>query len=240
MQNPWINLPTVKPYLLSIDRDWEQEYSRILEKRAGKYTPEKKRDFLAKYELHLEEIPIPYYGNPNQATVAILQANPGHDPKEQSNPLVDEYIEYNRKNLLHQNSIPLYSMQPHFRSWQYKDGTPGECWYWKRTRELREIGRWEDVAQKLVYLELFPYRSISLFYPKQLPPSQEYTFSLLRNMIKRGVWIIATRMKSKWIEHVPELSDYERLLSLHSSQNVTLSKKNITDKFDDITNSFNV
>ncbi len=240
MQNPWINLPTAKPYLLDIDQDWEQDYSRILEKRASKYDPERQKNFLSRYKLHLEEMPIPYYGDPNLATVAILQANPGHDPKEQINPLVDEYLEYNRENLLHKNSRPLYSMSPHFRSWQYKDGTLGKCWYWKRTRELREVGGWEQISKKLIYLEFFPYRSISLFYPKKLPPSQEYTFALLREMIKRNVWIIATRMKSKWIEHVPELSGYERLLSLHSSQNVTLSRKNIGDKFDDIIKSFTI
>ncbi len=240
MRNPWIDLPSKKPYLLELDRTWEQQYSEALYKRASKYDLQKRNEFISRYELHLEETPLPYYGNPHNASVAVLQANPGHDPKEQINPLVEEYLERNRQNLIHGNDVPLYSLDPHYRSWQYNDDTTGECWYWRRTKELRDVVGWEKVAQKLTYLELFPYRSISLFYPKQLPPSQEYTFSLLREMTVRGVWIIATRMKKQWIKHVPELSGYERFLSLHSSQNVTLSRKNIGDKFDYITSSINV
>ncbi len=234
MQNPWINLPITDPYLLDMDKQWEQEHFEVLLKRANKLIPELKEQFLSTYKLHLEVMPIPYYGNPSKATVIVLQANPGHDAKEDLNPHKAKYPELLRKNLLHTSQIPLFTMDPNLRSWTYTDGSKANCWYYERTRELREAVGWEKVAEKLIYLELFPYRSKRLFYPKRLPPSQDYVFQLLREMMNRGVWIISTRMKKQWEKNVPELINYEKLIVLHSKQNVTISRNNVGDKFDKI------
>lgn len=166
-----------------------------------------------------------------------MQANPGHDPLKEIDPLKNDIELLNKTNLLHQNKIPLFSFQNMYRTWEYKNGTMGECWYWRRTRELRELAGWQNVANKLMYLELFPYRSKKLFYPKTLPPSQEYTFQLLCEMLDRGVWVIVTRMKKQWLNNVPELETYGRLVSLNSSQNVTLSRRNIGFHFEEIVDS---
>lgn len=132
---------------------------------------------------------------------------------------------------MHQNKIPLCYTQPATAKWKYNDGSENIDWYWQRTKKIREIVGWEAVAHKLTYLEMFPYRSIKLRYPKKLPPSQQYTFHLLREALKRNVWIIITRMETDWIMNVPELVNYPKLICLHSKQNVTLSPGNMGNEF---------
>lgn len=235
--NPWLNLSSSEPYLLDIDEIWAREYKSMLIQRSSRLSEQSKRSFMDLYDLHLEDVPFPYYGDPYRSEVVVLQANPGHDPLKEIDPLKNDIELLNKTNLLHQNKIPLFSFQNMYRTWKYKNGTMGECWYWRRTRELREIAGWKNVANKLMYLELFPYRSKKLFYPKTLPPSQEYTFQLLREMLDRGVWVIVTRMKKQWLNNVPELETYGRLVSLNSSQNVTLSRRNIGFHFEEIADS---
>lgn len=228
MNNPWHNLPFTAPYILESDLEWISQYTQGLEKSAGKKTNDSIRSqLLHNYSLRTEITPFPYYGDPHQATVMVLQANPGHDVEWETNSLSSMILEYDRKNLLHQNEIPLCYTHPKTAYWHYNDGRQNEDWYWKRTRTIREIVGWEAVAHKLMYLEMFPYRSIKLRYPKTLPPSQQYTFHLLRKGLKRNAWVIITRVENHWLENVPDLRTYPRVLRLNSKQNVALSPRNL-------------
>ncbi|NMC36387.1 hypothetical protein GYA49_05075 [Candidatus Beckwithbacteria bacterium] len=159
----------------------------------------------------------------------VLQANPGHDMKWETNSLSSVILDYDRKNLLHENKIPLCYTQPKTAYWHYDDGRVNQDWYWKRTRTIREVVGWKAVAHKLMYLEMFPYRSIKLRYPKTLPPSQQYTFHLLREGLKRNVWVVITRMENHWLKNVPELINYDQVIRLNSKQNVSLSPGNMQE-----------
>lgn len=231
MTNPWHNLPLTEPYILDSDMAWLNQYTQDLTKSVNRKADEAVRDrVLHDYSLRTGITPFPYYGDPNQAAVMVLQANPGYDPDWQTNSQTDFILDYDKKNLLHQNPIPLCYSHPETAYWHYNDGRPNIDWYWKRTRAIREIVGWEAVAHKLMYLEMFPYRSIKLRYPKTLPPSQQYTFHLLREALKRNVWVIITRMENHWLENVPELRIYPYVVRLNSKQNVTLSPRNMGEK----------
>lgn len=229
MQNPWIHLKKEPPYILDIDRSWVEEYNRDLLRHASRKSEAEREKMLHNHRLCTEDIPFPYYGNPNTAKVVILQANPGHDVifPQRENYLKMMDLDY--QNLTHQQTVGIYSMTPEDREWKYTDGSTGKCWYWMRTRELREAVGWERVANGLMYMEMFPYRSVRLMYPKTFPPSQDYTFFLLRELLKKDIWVVITRMERFWLQYVPELRNYPKIARLRSSQNVTISKRNVKD-----------
>lgn len=231
MDNPWLKLPQFAPFILDCDKEWVEQYSKSLSRYANKRTDQSSREeILRNYSLRSEITPFPYYGDPDKATVMVLQANPGHDPEWETNSLSSVIFDYDRKNLLHQNKIPLWSTHPDTAYWFYNDGRQNIDWYWKRTRKIREVVGWEAIATKMMYLELFPYRSIKLRYPKALPPSQQYTFYLLRQALKRNIVVILTRMEKQWMENVPELVNYPSLIRLHSQQNVALTPNNMGEE----------
>lgn len=228
MQNPWIHLINKPPYILDIDRQWFADYEYQLCKRAAKIKdPVKQEAFLLNCKLWSEDVPFPYYGNPHTARVVVLQANPGHDILISKRPDQNKTNELDYQNLFHTLDPGIYSMAEQFREYTYANGTPGMCWYWKRTKKLWEKVGWKQVARGLIYLEMFPYRSMKLNYPKTFPPSQEYTFYLLRQLLAKDVWVIVTRMERQWMEHVPELKEYKKIIRLNSHQNVTISEKNM-------------
>lgn len=229
MKNPWELLSLQPPYVLEIDKKWVQDYQdRIVKRSVRKDTKVEQDEFISRYSLELNAcLPFPYYGNPNSAKVLILQANPGVDTLWNIHPYKERILSNDRRNLLHELDIPIPSLSPEQRHWRYNNGQEGHCWYWKRTKEFQDELGWEVVAKSFCYMEFFPYRSISLFYPDTLPPSQQYTFYLLKEFIKKGLPIIVTRMKKKWLEYVPELVNYQYLYTLKSNQNVYLTKKNL-------------
>lgn len=228
MKNPWNNLQKQSPFMLDIDKQWVDEYEANLQKIA-----QKKKDnqvstlLLHNHRLRTDDIPFPYYGNPETAKIVVLQANPGYDVRRLERPYANEILDLDFQNLLHTPNPPLYSMLPKYREWKYKDGKQNVCWYWKRTRQIREIVGWEKVASGIIYFELFPYRSVRLMYPKQLPPSQEYTFHLLRTLLKRNIWVVMTRMDGHWFENVPELKIYPRIARVKNRRSVYLSSNNL-------------
>ena len=228
MQNPWINFKKLQPYVLDIDKSWFDSYTDQIQKLASRKNESSSKELLLHdYLFHTDDIPFPYYGNSNTAKVVVLQANPGHDEMFYQRPDTAEILELDCKNLLHANDPGIYSMAVKYREWTYSNGIINGDWYWKRTRHLREQVGWENVARGIIYLEMFPYRSKKLHYPENLPPSQQYTFYLLRKMLEKHVFVIISRMESWWKENVPVLADYEYICRLRSRQNAALSPGNM-------------
>ncbi len=238
MENPWNTLSKRQPYILDVDQEWVLEYQKKLQKIVSRYSgEEKKNKIIDTYSLHTEDIPFPYFGNPHTAKVIVLQANPGHDSKLSLRPDYQDIMDLDYKNLFHLNTPGIYSMTPKYREWVYTDGTASRCWYWMHTRGLHEhIGlNWENVANKVLFMEYFPYRSKRLLYPDQYPESQNYTFYLLRELMKKKAYVIMTRMERFWIKAVPELTDYPYYVKHKNPRGVYLSKKNLgSDHFEAI------
>jgi hypothetical protein len=67
MLNPWLELPPMSPYVLEIDRNAVKQYN-------AKVAGEKKINFGL--------IPEPFIGNPETATVILLNLNPGDSPED--------------------------------------------------------------------------------------------------------------------------------------------------------------
>lgn len=229
MENPWIMLPTRAPYVLGMDKDWVETYQNKLFKSANRKKILSHDQIIFDRMLRTDITPFPYYGNPQEAAVFVLQANPGYDSNWDSNSLTPLILGFDRKNLLHQNDVPLCYTQPDYANWQYNDGKRKVDWYWQRTRQLRERVGWEAVANRLMYLEMFPYRSIKLMRPKTLPPSQQYTFHLLRKALRRNVLVVISRMEKQWLEYIPELKEYKNTILLKNKRNVVLSPGNMSD-----------
>lgn len=231
MDNPWNNLAKQPPYVLDIDIRWVDEYEANLQHIATKKKDRQIAELLLhNHRLRTDDVPFPYYGNPDSAKVVVLQANPGYDLLRTDRPDCDEILELDYQNLLHLPRPALYSMRPEYRQWTYKNGQKGTCWYWKRTREIREAVGWEKTASGIMYMELFPYRSVTLMYPKQLPPSQQYTFDLLKILLKRNIWVVMTRMDRHWLENVPELQTYSKIARIKNRRSVYLSPNNLEEK----------
>jgi hypothetical protein len=180
-ENPWLKMTKQTPYILEIDRAWYREYEGNLQKIANKKNKAEKHTILYNHSIRTDNYPFPYYGNPDTAKVIVLQANPGYDIKHNQRPFADDMLELDYQNLLHNPNPPLYSMLPKYREWEYTDKTRNICWYWKKTRAIRDIIGWEKVATNLMYMELFPYRSIRLMYPKTLPPRNNIHFTYYAN-----------------------------------------------------------
>lgn len=227
MNNPWTELPKFAPFELLMDSEWISEYRRSLNKWVDRQGGSQANKLLHDYSLRTDITPFPYYGDPAQAKVIVLQANPGYDPEWETNSLTPLILDLDRKNLLHQNELPLCYTQPKYAYWKYNDGRGNEDWYWKRTREVREKVGWEAVAKGVTYMEAFPYRSIKLMIPKILPPSQQYTFYLLREALKRNVWVVMTRMDRYWRENVPQLNEHHRIIKIKNRRSVYLSPGNM-------------
>lgn len=227
MNNPWIELTEFAPFELPMDSEWISGYRRSLDKWVDRQSDSQASKLLHDYALRTDITPFPYYGNPALAKVIVLQANPGYDPDWETNSLTPLILDLDRKNLLHQNELPLCYTQPEYAYWKYNDGRGNEDWYWKRTRAIREKVGWEAVARGIMYMEAFPYRSIKLMTPRTLPPSQQYTFHLLKEALKRNVWVVMTRMDRYWLENVPELKGYRKLAKLKNRRSVYLSSGNM-------------
>ncbi len=84
----------------------------------------------------------------------------------------------------------------------------------------------ETLKSKIMMIEYFPYHSVNYKHINRFTPSQLYSFDLVRQAIKQNKTIVIMRSKTLWLEAVPELADYS-FMTLNSSQNVTISPKNI-------------
>ena len=58
------------------------------------------------------------------------------------------------------------------------------------------------------------------------PPSQAFTINAVSEAIQRDAWIVVSRGRKLWIDVVPDLARYPRVLFNRSAQNVRLSLQN--------------
>lgn len=89
------------------------------------------------------------------------------------------------------------------------------------------------VANNLVTCELAPYHSVKWKVPGVMPPTQEFTYQIIRDGIDRGAVILLARSARIWTEHIPELANYHRVYR-PKSINASISPNNYPDCFDKI------
>lgn len=210
--NPWIHLPTVAPYVLQDDLPLIDAFNRTA---------------IRTQYIDTSLLPEPFLGRPD-APVVLLGLNPGwspHDALWHANP---DFAKVSRGNLAHASSrYPFYLLNPAHSS-------PGYRWWARRLRPLIERLGLDAVATGLLCVEYFPYHSDK--YGSRSPRllSQDYGFALVRSALARRAAVVVLRSSKRWFQAIPELGDYDRRFALRSVQNVTISRRNCPDGFDEI------
>ncbi len=213
MDNPWTNLPKNEPFILDEDKE-----------EITKFNYEIKED----YKIHLELLPEPFLGNP-KSNIVLLNLNPGyHDEDFQFHNNNSYFIEILKKNLSHkEQNYPFYLLNPKIAE------SPGYKWWSLKLKSLIQKVGIEKVANELFCIEFFPYHSKKYKSINKILFSQEYNFNLLKESIKRNALIIIMRSSNKWLEFIPELKNY-KFYKLKSNQNVSITKNNLGESFDEI------
>jgi hypothetical protein len=210
MQNPWLLLPDQSPHVLP------QDHAVIEQFNAGLPPGSRCR-------IHVEGvIPEPFVGAVTTAQVIVLLLNPGSDETNVGSHADPEFRKALLANLRHSKTDwPFYFLDPRF-----KVKHPGVKWWRSKTRQLGESVGWDKVAHRLAVIEWFPYKSPR--YGRNCKvPSQQYGFTLVENAMNRRATIIIARSVKRWLASVPRLEVYDKMLALHSVQNVSLTKNNL-------------
>jgi hypothetical protein len=201
--NPWTTLPYSSPYVLPQDKqasETDKSYAY----------------------LRLDTLPEPFIGRLNDAAVVFLALNPGFAQTDiDLNMNSSRFVSAARANLSNRINTPFYYFAGGL------EFTGGYKWWRSKLGPLIKDGvRLETLAKKIMCVEYFPYHSVTYKNLKNIIPSQNYSFSLVRQAINENKIIIIMRSKKLWLETVPELTNYP-FLELNSSQNVIISPRNI-------------
>jgi hypothetical protein len=214
MKNPWTELPGEIPFVLKEDLP-------IVEKFNRRFSPDHP------VYIHTEGLPLPILGRPG-APVVLLNLNPGFTETDIENPafekLAEEEVNFHGeaiiKCLRHEElEYPFYLLDPRV------EDAGGYTWW---TRKLKHL-IWEfgakHVANNVVCVEFFPYPSRRYGHCEILP-SQEYSFFVVREAMKRGAVIVGMRSSRLWLWQIPELEGYQNYFALKNPQTPAVSPNN--------------
>ncbi len=170
----------------------------------------------------IKVLPEPFIGDVLNAPIVILLLNPGLDPD--ADPTWHANSAFREALIANMNHMdmewPFYYLNPAFSN------HPGSIWWHKKVRMLSELASPVAFARRVAAIQWFPYKS-TRFKESGHVASQEYTFDLVRKAIARQALIVLARSKNLWQEDVPELSGYERVLTLSNVRNVVLTRNNL-------------
>jgi len=128
-----------------------------------------------------------------------------------------------RANLRHESTPwPFLYLAPNF------DG-PGKVWWQDKLKQI--IAKFDEhtVAPSILNVAYFPYPSPRFLNCGRVP-SQEYSFHLVQEAMKRECVIVRMRRrKNTWFEAVPGLETYPKLCELKNTQRPCISSGNCTD-----------
>lgn len=214
-RNPWIGF------------EYSSEMLHPLDKVAVEYhNKSSRRDY--QFLLHLA--PEPWIGN-LEGKLVVLYSNPGATESNVAGifqPLHDLVLEKSIKNLNQKNlEFPHFHFDPELR------GTEGSIWFRKRFRWLIDAFGEKRVSQELLTCELSPYHSLKWKIPRYMPPTQEYTYQIIREAMSRNSTILLARTPKLWLQNIPELASYPRLFRPNSI-NASISPNNYPDSFEKI------
>lgn len=205
MQNPWQELPTEPSYVLPKDKVCIDLHRPLL-----------------KFELRLDTLPEPYVGGLNKAEVIFLALNPGFDDSDIIvNLNMPKFIKANYINRNDPYNSPFYYFDGGFEE------TGGYKWWAKKLGPLLRAGILESTLRdKIMLIEYLPYHSKNAKKIKNLVvPSQQFSFDLVREAIRRKKIIVIMRSPELWLKEVPELENNS--VTLNSWLNVIISPNNI-------------
>jgi hypothetical protein len=207
-ENPWPLLPDSKPFVLPEDKPAVDGFN-------GKLKIGSKR------RLPLDLLPEPFVGAPD-APVVLLSNNPGIG-KAAEQRRQRAFMERMRKNLLHERSeseYPFLYLDPKL---------PGVGDWWKKKLKclLEDCGGEEAVAGAILNVPFFPYASQRFGHRELRLPSQQYTFHLVREAMKRQAVIVFMRRMDVWEQAIPGLTKHG--FQVKNVQNPAISPNNCGD-----------
>ena len=175
--------------------------------------------------MRFDAYPEPYIGDIDKARVVFLVLNPGFDEQDiHTNPKNPHWVSEIRKNLRHEAAMPFFYLSDKLSE------TGGYKWWRTYLKPLHDAGvSWDQLGQFCMCVELFPYHSVQYRHNKQYLPSQQYSFWLVRKAMRLNKTIVIMRARSKWLDAVPELTQYE-YLELRNPQRVYVSPRNVDKK----------
>jgi len=209
MKNPWQDLPK-DSWILPIDAQCIYDYN-------NKYNS-------LEFEIHYELPPEPYLGNIN-APIVLLALNPGYSGTDYKfmidNHSFSESMKKTRLQI--KQKYPFYHLNPKFQD------NPGLLYWNNKFKHILNIYTAEQVANSILLLEYFPYKSKSFKICKETKfiPSHEYARFLLKRAMDRKALVICLRSRKYWIDSLPELENYSELYFCNSPRNPILSINNI-------------
>lgn len=213
--NPWIGFTKSNKMVHPLDQVAVEHHNKT-----------SKRDY--QFILHLA--PEPWIGN-IEAKLLVLYSNPGATKSNALGifqPLHDLVLERSIRNLNQENQE-----YPHFDFDPELNETEGAMWFHKRFRWLVDIFGVQKVSQQLLTCELSPYHSLKWKIPKLMPPTQNFTYQIIREAMLRNATILLARTPKLWMENVPELATYPYLFR-PKSINAAVSPNNYPDNFEKI------
>jgi len=235
MTNPWFELgcDSQSSYFIHpADAKIIDEFNESLQERQSEL-----------YKIHTEIFPAAFMGNVFDSKVVLLTLNPGYDENEEENKFYEKYKDWFLNELTHSNRFecPLYCLDMEYAT--YSD-------YWKKrlnvlVKSFGDEGI-EIIGKKVSKIQFFPYVSKKF---KSIPykfienefgvgkkhlHTQEYSFHLVREAIKRDAVIIITRSKNLWLNAVPELKDYPNLLYTKNARQPYITENNMIGGYDRI------
>ena len=175
--------------------------------------------------------PEPWIGD-TSARVLVLLANPGatlQDVQRKPQKLASLINQLSIANL--RGELKDY---PHFFFDPRLIGSDGYNWYASRFAHLIKETSAQNVSQKILSCELVPYHSFSWRKPRLLPPTQQYTFNLVVEAMKRDAVILIGRGRAEWFKNVPGLEKYSRYFQPSSPQSAYVSPNNYGKNFEKI------
>jgi len=175
--------------------------------------------------LRLDTLPDQVIGGLDKAEVVFLLLNPGFDDKDITvNLALPEFVEANRRNLTDPYTSPFY----YFGSGL--EATGGYVWWARILKSLVRAGVTEAILRhKIMAIEYFPYHSKDW---KNLPsvPSQQLSFDLVNEAIRRGKTIVIMRSKNLWFGAVPLLEYYANKMVIKNLRNPSVSPANLGEE----------
>jgi hypothetical protein len=209
--NPWNRLPDTAPFVLPEDKERVESFNRRQEHRAG-----------GKHSLYLGLIPEAFIGS-REAPLVLLGnvsglSETGDGPAAYR--LKPAFMERMRSNLLndgaHRDSqYPFVYFDPAINP----VGAGGSDWWDRRLKHIIALFGTPDVAKpflakKILAVEFSPYVSSSnrFAFDGLKLPSQQYSFDLVRDAVKRRAVIVVRFGERRWLAAVPELEGYDRFV----------------------------
>ncbi len=205
--SPWVDLPSVSPYILREDDECIRGHRY--------YT-----------NLRLDTLPGQIIGGLNNAEVVFLALNPGFDERDLTiNLKLPGYLEANSHNHNDPYNSPFYYFSGGYES------TGGYEWWSRILKPLINAGVTESsLRDKLMAIEYFPYHSTQYKHIKPFIPSQLFAFDLVRKAISMNKLIVIMRSKRLWFDAVPDLEKYALSMMIKNPRNPCISPKNLGEE----------